>query len=231
MIRTKKVYAGGYYLFQGEASANSCFIENLKEARLFFRLFDRYLKNFVKVHEYLLTAEGWMVQVTIRSKKKVLCAYAKKKKVSFKEEEPMEVWRIISERMRLFLSHYVRRTNRMEGRSGRKVKESYHRYFFETTKEAKGYMDKMRNQKIKLMQRKKKYRKVKTHYTIPKKEARGSIFLCLKGCKGKKSMRTVREKTGLSCLYLLDLDKIVLPNLISTTKNVHLTSKSPPNST
>ena len=228
MIKTKKIYARGFYLLRGEASANSCFIENMREAKLFIRLVNRYLKDYVKVHEYLLTAEGWLIQVTIRRRKKVLKAYRMKKKRLGRKVVHTELWRIISEQMRLVLSQYVKLTNKMEGRSGSKVKESYHRYYFTTAKEACDYLDRMRNQKIKLIQRKKKYRKVKSHYRISWEEAKGSIFLCSVGKKSRKEGRRIRKEIGLECLSLLNLEPLVVGKMVINTAVRQNRSKSPP---
>jgi len=116
----------------------------------------------------------------------------------------------------------------MEGRSGSKVKESYHRYYFESAKEACSYLNKMRNQKIKLLQKKKKYRRVKSHYTISKKEGKGSIFLCSRELKDRKRAHKIRKKINLNCLFLLDLRPFVVAKLVSNTVSTHLQSNSPP---
>ncbi len=228
MIRTKKIYAKGYYLFRGEASANSCFIENLREAKLFIRLVNRYLKDYVKVHDYLLTAEGWLIQVTIRSRKQVLQAFGAQKACRLVGSDSIETWRIISEQVRLMLSQYVKRTNKMEGRSGSKVKESYHRYYFSSAREAQEYIQAMRQQKIKLLQRNKKYRKVKSHYTIPKEEGKGSVFLCSRWKNKKKSGVNVREKIGLECLELEVLEPLVVQNLVKSTMLSQINTNAPP---
>ncbi len=220
MQRIKKIQAKGFYLLKGEASANSCFIENLREAKLFIKLVNRYLKDYIKVHEYLLTAEGWLLQVTIKRKKKVLAAYKKKKKRRQGIAHYTEVWRIISEQVRLMLAQYVIRTNRMEGRSGSKVKASYERFYFETAREARRFLHRMRNQEIKLRQRKKKYRKVKSHYTISKKEGKGSIFLCLKKLRGGNNKRSYRRKIGLKCLEYRDLSILLLTKKVKSTLKV-----------
>ena len=227
MIKTKKMYPGCYYLLKGEASANSCFIENMNEAKLFITLANRYLQKYVKIHEYLLTAEGWMIQVTIRKARKVYKQYEKKR---IKSNKPIgtekEVWFIISEQIRIMLSQYVIKTNRLEGRSGSKVKESYKRYYFESAKEASETVQKMKGQKFRMIQRNKKYRKVKTHYSIPNKIGKGSIFLCSKWIKNKKSRIVSRKNIGFNKLYILDLEHAVLGKRTKNTLTSHLNQNS-----
>ena len=84
------------------------------------------------------------------------------------------------------------------------------------------------NLQIKMLQRKKKYRKVKSHYQISNKEGKGSIFLCLKRVKSSQNARKIREKTKLYCLDLLNLDNLVVANLVKSTLQIQNQSKSPP---
>ena len=227
MIKTKKMYPDCFYLLKGESSANSCFIENMKEATLFIKLANRYLKNFVKIHEYLLTAEGWMIQVTIRKGDKVQKEYEKKRlKKNKSKGTEKEVWFIISEQVRLMLSQYVIKTNRWEKREGSKVKESYKKYYFESAKEAKETILKMKNQKFRMIQRNKKYRKVKTHYKIPKGEGKGSVFLCSKWIKNKKEGGVLRKEIGFNKLYVLNLDQPLLLKKTKMTESQHLSQNS-----
>ena len=227
MKNTKKMYAGCYYLLKGEANANSCFIENMHEAKLFIKLADRYLRDYVKIHEYLLTAEGWMLQVTIKKSKEIRYQYQLKRNNKINPiKAEKELWYIISEQVRLMLSQYVLKTNKLEGRTGSKVKESYKRYYFETAGEAKAIILRMKNQKIRLIQRNKKYRKLKTHYRIPKEIGDGSVFLCSKWIKNEESKVIRAKKIGFKKLYVLDLDKLVLTKMLKNTYSNHLHKNS-----
>ena len=227
MIKTKEMYAGCYYLLKGEASANSCFIENIYEAKLFIKLANRYLKGYVKIHEYLLTAEGWMIQVTIRKRSKIKAEYDKKrKKTNNHGLSEKAIWYIVSEQVRLLLSQYVTRTNRLEGRSGSKVKESYKRYYFESASEARKTIKKIRDQKFKMIQRNKKYRKVKTHYNIPKNIGKGSLFLCSKWLKDKVEGVIQGKKSGFNKLYSIGLDSLIVANKTNATYYIHSNKNS-----
>ena len=220
MKNIKEVKADGFYLFTGEASANSCFIESITEAKIFIRLANQYLKDYVKVHEYLLTAEAWMMQVRIRSSRKVIKAYTRKR---IKNKKPVElnpeIWRIISEQVRLMLAHYVKITNKLENRAGSKVKESYKRYRFDSATEVKELIDKMRNQKLRLIQRNPKYRKVRTHYRIPKELAQGNVILCSKRLGiGKKN----RKGIGFKSFVMKGLSDHLVGSMVLNTKISHL---------
>ena len=229
MIRIKEMLPSGFYILQGESSANSCFIENKREAKLFLRLANRYLTGYVKVHEYLLYAEGWMIQLTLKDRKSILKKYktARRKKNKEIRLDKKEPWEIISEQVRQMLSQFVKLTNKMENREGSKVKESYRRYYFEKFEEAKHYIKKMREQKVKVLQRNKKYRKIKTHYEISKKEGKGHVFLCSKKLRTKKKQQVTLEKLKCKALFSLDLDYIIVEELTSFTTKSHFLRTSP----
>lgn len=213
MIKIKKVSAKGYYLFQGKASANSSFIEDLEEGNQFIIRANYYFKGYLKIHDYLLTQDGWSFIVKINSANSI------KKLISLNNDEVFdsdEIWRIISERMRIFLSTFVKFTNKKQGRTGSKVHSTYERFMFETLKEAKSYIEKLRKGLIKQCQSRKKYRAIKSHYKISKKLGNGSIFLS----SGKLSKRIEKCKEKLKVLEIKGFKKHVLKRLIkSTLKN------------
>lgn len=221
MIKIKKTVANGYYLFQGKASANSSFIEDLKEGKQFIIKANFYFKGYLKIHDYLLTQDGWSFIVKINSLESI------RKRISFNSEEDFKedsIWRIISERMRIFLSTFVKYTNNKQSRTGSKVHSSYERFMFETLKEALAYTKKLRKGLIKQCQTKRKYRSKKSHYKIPKKLGRGSIFISSK--KLKKRLKKYKER--LKVLEIKGLKKDVLRKLIEATitKTAKLNSSS-----
>ena len=218
MRKIKQIGANGFYIFHGEVAANSNFIETLDEAKQFLIYANFFLKDYLTVYEYVITRHEWHMIVKLNSKEDLLACDTSGEGGEFEDDM---VWRIVSERMRLFLSNYVRCVNRMRGRSGTLVHSSYQRYYFETLTEAKTVIDSIRKQSFRFYRRKRKYRGLKKHYKIPRKLGRGSIFLCSRELKKE-------DKVGRNFLenqYLNGLEDLVLSNLINLT----LKSHSPPN--
>ena len=224
MKKTKEFYGTGYYVFESKASANSLYFENMKEVKLFLNYVDYFLCDFIKIHEYLITKDGWTMQVTIRDKETVKNNYLKCRNQSDqcnRKFDHKEVWRIVSERVRLMISHYVRNSNYMERREGSKVKESYQRFYFENFQEAKAHMESLRNQTKTHYQRKKKYRGLKCYYSISKKRAVGHVYLCSKWIEKDKKRKKITMKKVLKSLVLKDFSNVVVPKMIKTTFNLH----------
>lgn len=199
MKKIKKIKENGIYIFTGRANANSCFIEKINHAKKFLIYANYYLKDYLSVYDYIITKDGWSIVVKIKST-------AKSDRVIGGIE--VEIWRLISERMRLFLSTFVRVTNRDKGRTGCLVHSSFDKYEFENKKDALFYIEKIRNQKIKFYSKRKKYRGVKTHYKISKLISKGSIFLC------SKEVRRVNKKEVefVELIDFVDLRKLVVEN-------------------
>jgi len=215
MKRVKEVKAGRFYIFKGLSNANSCFIETLEHGRLFLRYADYFLKNYVKVYDYIINEEGWMIVLKIQSKKELS---------ELLDEEEFEVWRVISERMRLFLSTFVTISNRSKGRTGCLIHSSYERYYFESLSEALGTMEDIRNQRINLYQGNSKYRAFDKHYEVDRNLGKGSIFLC------SQRLREQKEGSGIlgEVFCLQGLTIMVLQKMIkSTFKNTVFTYVSP----
>ncbi len=211
MIRIKKIVPKGIFVFQGKASANSSFIEDLREAKKFIILANHYLKGYLKIHEYLLTQDGWIMIVRIKSKKAILRTHH----LSGVDIDRNEIWRIISERMRILLSTFVKFTNKKQGRTGSKVHSSYERYLFEDLEEALDYIQRIRAGLIRLGQTKRKYRSIKSHYLISEKLGRGSIFISSR----KLKKRVKRLKIRLNSIKIQAFQTDVLHDLIESTKS------------
>lgn len=219
MIKIKNIVAKGYYLFQGRASANSSFIEDLNEAKKFVILANFYFEGYLKIHDYLLTQDGWSFIVRINSVKSI------SKVVSLESEgelDESQIWRLVSERMRIFLSTFVKFTNKKQRRTGSKVHSSYERFMFETLPEAKAYVEKLRKGMIKHCQSRRKYRAKKSHYRIPTKLGNGSIFLSsrklrkkMKNCK--KRLEEMEVIKGLKVLKIQTFKKDVVRNIVVFT--------------
>ncbi len=215
MKRTKKVYQDGFYIFESRVAANSNYIESIQEAKLLMVYARYYLKNYLIIHDYVITRHGWQMAVKIDITESTCF-----------DEDPSQIWRVISERIRLMLSSYVKRVNSLRGRTGVLVHSNYKRYYFESLEEANGHMDNMRNQRIRMYQRKKKYRGLKCHYRVDKSVERGSIFLCSKELREGKSGE---RRNGSQLIWAFQ--SFVGSNLIINTKRRHIllstTSKHP----
>ncbi len=136
----------GFYLFESLSAANTIFFESKDEIKLFKSLLYRYLKSYIKIHKIYIDASGYQLIIKIKQRRTLLKHYEReciKKGKSFKKEFIEEPWRIISERMRIFKSIYVKAVNKMRGREGVMVKHSYRRYLFETELEYESYVSKM----------------------------------------------------------------------------------------
>ncbi len=219
MIRTKKIFCNGFYVFQGKSSANSLFIEDLVEARQFLILANFYFSSYLKIYEYLLTKDGWVMIVKVNAYESL----PESVRQEFREED---VWRVISERMRLFLSRFVKFTNRKQGRTGSKVHSVYERYFFESLGECMRFIKLVKNRLVKLHQSRRKYRSKKSHFRIPRKLGKGSIFLSSRGKKKKKNaMRILGE-----AFDLIGFTKHVASELVKNTRKHHFSVRFQRNS-
>ena len=202
MQKVKKIEANNFYVFSGRSNANSCFIEKIIHAKKFLIYANFFLKSYLSIYDYIITKDGWSMVVKIKSSKQI--------RKSSKSED-IEIWKIISEQVRLFLSIFVRVTNKKKGRTGCLVHSGYERFRFESKSEAIEYISRLRKQQVAFYSKKKKYRSLKTHYTIPMKIAKGSIFLC------SKDIRKMRkEKLKFSeVIDFVDLRDLVALNKVN----------------
>ena len=178
MEKIKECKANGLYIFEGRVSANSTYFENLDESKKFLIYANYFLKDILTIHEFVLTRHGWHMLVKIKRKSKIVEFWNSKVIDNDLTVGDLEVWQVVSEQVRLFLSTFVRVVNRRRGRTGVLVHSSYLRFSFESYGEAKSHIDKLRKQLLKLAQKSKKYRGRKNHWEIPKAQGNASIFLC-----------------------------------------------------
>lgn len=208
MKKIQKIKGEGFYIFQGRSNANSCFIEKLSQGHLFLTYANFYLKNYLTVYDYIINRDGWMMVVKIKSRKEILFN---------KNLVDGEVWRIVSERVRLFLSTFVKVSNRKKRRTGCLVHSSYERLYFESLSEAMKIINGVRQQSIKLYNGRKKYRGMKTHYRISKSIGKGSIFIC------SRDVRRHKEKVSKfgEMLSVKGMSKFVLQEILDFTLFTH----------
>lgn len=219
MKKIKQIEANGFYIFRGEVAANGNFIESLDEAKQFLVYANYFLKDYVSVYEFIITRHEWHMIVKLKSKNKILAM--KQGEDIFQSE--LEVWRVVSERVRLFLSQYVRSVNRMRGRTGTLVHSSYERYYFDTLSQAKMVIQRIRDQTFRFYKRKKRYIGMKKHYKIPSKLGAGSIFLCSKEVREKVN----KGRNLLENQCFQELRDLVLSKFVRSTKNLHKYSSRP----
>lgn len=224
MKTTKEMYPGCLYLFEGESSASSCFIQNEEDAKQFIILANQYLKDYIKIHEFNLTKDSWMMIVTIRSKEKIKKSYLKRRAQSQtcnRKNDHRKIWKIISEQMRLFLKHYVRDANKRSGRQGSLVKEPFKRSYFESEKEAQKHIIELRKQLLKRQQKIKKFRGRKKFYKITKKKTVGNIFLCSCWKESKKSISQFMKKIKIDVSALIDFKDFMTLKFVLKTLRLH----------
>jgi len=212
MIEIKEIRAEQVYVFSGLANANSCFIETVEQGKIFLKYANYYLNGYLKVYDFIINSEGWVLVVKINSKEKILKKYKKNK---------IEIWRIISERMRLFLSTFVSVSNRLKGRTGCLVHSTYERYYFESIIEAKNIIKSIREQNIRLYNGIDKYKPCEEHYEVENAIGKGSIFLSKK--VGKTSDE--RSSLGHEVLFAWELTLSVLEKMILHTRKLHSMNK------
>ncbi|MDA9774048.1 hypothetical protein N9B82_03745 [Saprospiraceae bacterium] len=213
MKKTKKIAFQGFYIFSGRACANCCFVENLDNAKKFISYMNFYFKGYLKVYDYNLTKDGWQLAVKLANRASVL---TKLKEQDFVDQIPEDdlCWKIISERVRLFLSTFVRVTNRDRGRTGTLVHGVYERAYFTSLHEAKLFLNDMRQQRIDYYKTGAKYGALESQYEI---DAIGSVFLSSKAGVRRK----LRSKREVKVLYFKAIRNLVLENAIRMTKSLH----------
>lgn len=172
MKAIQQMQAGKIYLIESTASANSVYFETDDLSKLFFRYCDYYLKDYLHVEEYVLNKNGWAMLIKVKSGQTIRKYYeaveaARKSKVEHsKHKKPKAIWRILSERVRLFISTYVKLSNHRLEREGTLVRRNYGRYEFEDLDAAKQYVSKIRNDQHEMQQSNKKYRGFAEHFRM-----------------------------------------------------------------
>ena len=223
MKKIKETQGSGFYIFESRATGNSNYIESILEAKRLLTYLNYFLKDFLFIHDYVISRHGFQIAVELNSSEKIL-SKAKQTKNSINKFKHDEIWKIISEKIRLSISTYVRFANRNRKRKGTLVQEKYSRYYFESKNEAFVFMNRLRTKKMKSYQ-KKKYRGVKSHYKISSKIAKGSIYLSSIEVKKSRSRNTIKFNYPV----FKGIDKLVVLKLIENTINLHSPPFIPPN--
>lgn len=223
MDAIKNIVAGGIYVFQSSASANSTYFETDELIKVFFKYCNYYLNDYLTVYDYSVGQDGWIMVVKLKSRKTIRKSYREQLRMKNRDIESvgkMEIWRIISERMRLFISTYVRLSNKILGRTGSLVRRKYERYEFTNQDEAITFISKLRNHEVKQIQYKNKYRSLKQHYRLSSQSRRSSLLTSSIGIshwvKQKRFRSKICEVFGAGCKVIRGCtDLVVLNNILS----------------
>lgn len=146
MKDTHTLETGGLYLFESLSSANSIFFKTKNEIKVFKKLIFRYLGRYLEIRKLYIDVNGYQLVVRIRQRRTIIKNYKKEceeKGRMLKEEFKKHPWKIISEKMRIFKSTFVKAINWLRGREGVLVKNSYKKQYFETEKEYEDYVEGM----------------------------------------------------------------------------------------
>jgi len=226
MIPVKQMQANQLYLIEGASVANSPFFESELDCKLFLSLADKYLANYLSINCFQNSRDGWAMIITTKSAEVIRTAYERRRKQSKKCNEDCahhEIWRMLSDQVRILLSTYVKATNGNTGRTGGKVRGKYKRFVFESVEEAEAVKEKLLKLKYDQAQELKRYQPSKKLYRVKNRQKKQSIYM---GCALLKSRKMVR-KLGMKCLDLAGSTIDVLRQLVKTTFNFHFPIEPP----
>ena len=220
MKKLKEIEAKGLYVFSGKSSANSSFIESKKEAIELINSANSRFAGFLRIREHLITQDSWTLVCELEDEETVISTYLSLRKKSGREYKlpPMsEIWRIVSEQVRNFLSRFVKYCNHDRGRTGSLVHGNYERHYFENKEEALIFIKKIHEQSHDFSQSNPKYRPNSKHFYFTRKESRGNVFLCSKNLQSLVLLRLHVLGSAIMC----SLKDDILRKLVSFTKTLH----------
>jgi len=220
MIPIKQMQANQIYLIEGASVANSPFFEIEADCKLFLSLADKYLADYLSINCFQNSRDGWVMIITTKSAEAIRSAYENRRKKSKKCKEDCahhEIWRMLSDQIRILLSTYVKATNENTGRSGGKVSGKYKRFVFESVEEAEAVKEELLQQKYDQAQELEIYQPSNKLYRVKDTQKEQSFYM---GCALLKSKELVR-KLGMRCLDLAGSAIAVLRQLVKTTLDFH----------
>jgi len=223
MIPIKQMQANQLYLIEGTSVANSPFFENEADCKLFLSLVDKYLADYVTINCFQNSPDGWAMIITTKLAEAIRTAYKNRRKQSKKCKEHCahhEIWRILSDQIRILLSTYVKATNENTGRKGGKVRGNFKRFVFESVEEAETVKEELLKLKYDQAQELERYQPSNELYCFKNKE---SIYI---GCERLESKKLL-HKLGMRCLDLAGSKIDVLRKLVRTTFNLHFPLEPP----
>lgn len=220
MRQIKKMQANHMYLIRGASTANSPFFESEGDCRLFLELADRFLGNYVTISSFQNNRDGWMMIIVTRSSREIKRAYYLRRALSSKCKkacEYKEVWRMLSDQIRIFLSTYVKTTNYRSGRMGGKVRCRYERFVFDNEEEAVALKEMMEREYCLQAQQQRRYRPARKLHRMRKRLIRTSVYVSsrLLGCGQKLA------ELGVACVDVGLFQKDIVRQLIFRTLHHH----------
>ncbi len=220
MRKIKKMQADHVYLIRGASVSNSPFFETEDDCKYFLKLADEHLEPYLKINNFQNNRDGWLMIISTNSSDAIKKAYKLRRshsKKCKKVHEHKEIWRMLSDQVRILLSTYVKGANARSGRSGGKVKSNYERFVFESTEEVLEMKEKMESERVTLGQRLKRYRPSKKMHSLKKRSLRSSIYMsCAQLGRPEKIV-----ELGLKCLCMALFLTDVLRQLTQATLLYH----------
>lgn len=220
MEKIKKMGAEHIYLIRGASCSNTPFFELESDCQLFLELADHYLRDYLKITSFQNNMHGWVMIICTESAAAIKAAYQARRALSKKckkEFELNEVWQILSDQIRIFLSTYVKRTNRRTKRKGTKVRRRYERFLFDSTEEVLAMKAMLEEERYPLEQQEECYRPREDQSELRDSMIRTSIYMSC-GLLGVPEM--LRE-LGMACLDLGVLLTDVARQIIQNTLHHH----------
>lgn len=208
------------YLIRGSSSANSAFFEREKDCKVFLKLADRFLSEYLSISSFQNNRDGWVMIIATRSAAEIRRAYKARRARSTKcraEFEFKEIWQMLSDQIRIFLSTFVKATNRWTGRTGGKVRRRYERFVFDSEEEVFATKQLLESTYYEQSQPRKRYRPSRRLHKIRRKLLRTSVYISSRLLSIPERLREL----GLSCLDLGVLADDVVRHLVATTHNHH----------
>lgn len=214
------MYPEGYYVMTGASTARDLFFETNQDIIDFKELFERMLGEYLEVNRMLLYKDRWYIAIKLHSEDKIRQQYLSdrdKSKKANRENDHLEPWRMISERMRLFLCNFVVNTNNRKNRKGGKVNASYQRYFFMSIEEMEREMKNWEERAIPSSQKSALYKYSDKYYKVQETKGGISRLIFCKREEFEGFCSINKHKIWKSMLISVD----VVGNWIKSTKKLH----------
>lgn len=220
MRKIKEMQADHFYMIRGASSANSPFFESTSDCKLFLDLAERFLGDYLKITCFQNNRDGWVMLIATRSAVDIKRAYYARRARSTKCQkafEYKEVWRMLSDQIRIFLSTYVKTSNYRLGRIGGKVRCRYERFLFENEEEAVNMRDMLESIFYLQAQPLKRYRPAKKLHKFRGKILRRSVYVC----SWLLSVPVKMRELGMSCVDVTLFSNDVVRQLVLRTLQHH----------
>lgn len=159
--KDKWLMADSICVAQGSAVARNLMFESQREHQLFFQLWERYLGDMTEIIQYHLCPSSWTILFRTKTTIEIERAYIhqrKKSKKAKQENTLTDPSAMLSEHIRIFLSQFVRQSNRDLGRKGTKVLHRFKKGVINKALDYQSIFDLLTRQIKPLIQPKKKYR-------------------------------------------------------------------------